>query len=272
MADEPWTKITDINFALQLLLIMVCSISLLLIISYYRLKRKSAKVRDLQQLEIETKEKALQIVAHQKDWLLKEIHHRVKNNLQVISSLLRLQSNYLTNEAALQAINDSRQRIHSMSLIHLHALGANGLLYVNMQNYLHDLVNNLKDDFENSKTVDFIIDAGTIEMDVPYAVPIGLIINEAVTNALKHAFPDNKKGKVTIRLQHSEQDNFLLSIHDNGIGLPDDIDKVSGSLGISLIKGLTGDIDARFTINNNNGTKITVAFVCSESVYSEHVV
>lgn len=249
--------------------IVLLLISLILIAGYHRLKRKSEKVSGMQELEIQLKEKTLKKVSHQKDLLLHEIHHRVKNNLQVINSLLSLQSRYLKNSAALQAIRESRQRIQSMSLIHQHALGENGLLLINMQSYISELISCLREDYNDAGHIDFSVSANDIQMDIPYAMPIGLIINEAVTNSLKHAFPNKSKGSIAVFLEHNGEDNFVLSIKDDGIGFIVRSESYPSSMGINLMRGLSGDIDARFTINNNNGTTIILEFIYSKSLHYE---
>jgi two-component sensor histidine kinase len=249
--------------------IVLLAISLVVIVCYHRLKQKSEKAGDMQQLEIQMKAKALTLVSHQKDWLLQEVHHRVKNNLQVISSLLSLQSRYITNDAAQKAINESRQRIHALSLIQLHSIGENGLLYVNMQSYICELANHIKEDFENSGEVAITLDIDDVQMDVPYAVPLSLILNEAVTNALQHAFPSKCKGTITISLKRIESNNFVLTVKDNGIGLPQHFSN-GETLGLSLIKGLSGDIDAHLNISNHNGTSIIAEFFyCASTHYEE---
>ena len=199
---------------------------------------------------------------NEKEWLLKEIHHRVKNNLQIVMSLLNSQSAYINNDAALTAIHDSQHRVHAMSLIHQKLYNSENLSTINMRVYIRELVLYLKDSFDAGKRIRFDLNIEPLELDVSQAVPLGLILNEAITNSIKYAFPGNMEGVITISLSNTNLDNYLLTISDNGIGMPVHVkDKKPGSLGMSLMKGLSEDIDGTFSIENNNGTIIKISFV-----------
>ncbi|MXN90374.1 hypothetical protein GR160_03975 [Flavobacterium sp. Sd200] len=250
--------------------IILLTIILALIVSYRKLKSHNEKITDMQQLEMDIKEKALQLAAHEKDWLLKEIHHRVKNNLQVISSLLNLQSGYLTNDAAQKAIAESQQRIFAISLIHHHSLGTNGILHVTMPAYLNELVKHLVQSYKTDKNITVNVDADDIQMDVSYAMPVGLIVNEAVTNVLKHAYPNKNEGIVTITLKQLGDENYVLSVTDDGIGLNQNAINSNNSLGLTLIKGLSSDIEGELDLQNSNGTAISIYFnYCLPVDYTE---
>src|SRR5262249_22759774 len=136
------------------------------------------------------KNEQLQYLLKEKEWLVREIHHRVKNNLQIVMSLLNSQSAYIDNEPALTAIHDSQHRVQAMSLIHQKLYNSENLSSIEMSNYIRELAYNLRDSFNAGKHIRFNFNIESIEMDVSQAVPVGLILNEAITNSIKYAFPD----------------------------------------------------------------------------------
>ncbi|WKL48648.1 sensor histidine kinase [Flavobacterium pectinovorum] len=191
---------------------------------------------------------------------MKEVHHRVKNNLQVVMSLLNTQSVYLKEESAVNAIKDSQNRINSMSLIHQRLYQSEGLSCIKMPEYIKELISYLKDSYNTNHS--FVVDVEYIEMHVAQAIPIGLILNEAITNAIKYAFTDEKKGKITITLKHFQDDSFLLEIADNGVGIEGEIDiEKYNSFGMKLMEGLSKDLNGKFSITSSNGLKVSVIFV-----------
>ncbi|WP_020214116.1 tetratricopeptide repeat-containing sensor histidine kinase [Flavobacterium rivuli] len=226
-----------------------------------RNRKKHNDQLQVKQLEIEAKNKSLGKLVTEKEWLLKEIHHRVKNNLQIVMSLLNSQSHYLKDKAALTAIRDSQHRVNSISLIHQKLYQSENLASIGMVAYIHDLVSNLKDSFDTGNII-FEVKVDNIDLDVSQAVPVGLILNEAITNAMKYAFKDRTNGKIKISLAHKHDEVYELIIRDNGIGMPDNYDiSESTSLGMTLIRGLSEDLDGEFTIHNNNGTVIKTSFI-----------
>jgi len=206
------------------------------------------------------KNQQLQHLLTDKDWLLKEIHHRVKNNLQIVMSLLNSQSVYIDNDAALTAIQDSQHRVHAMSLIHQKLYNSENVSSINMSVYIRELVSYLKDSFDAGKHIHFELDIESLEMDVSQAVPLGLILNEAITNSIKYAFPGDRSGLIIVSLLNTGGTHYLLTVSDNGIGMPADIHK-TGSLGMSLMKGLSEELGGNFSIENNNGTTLKISFV-----------
>jgi two-component sensor histidine kinase len=198
----------------------------------------------------------------EKEWLLKEIHHRVKNNLQIVMSLLNSQSAYIDNEPALTAIHDSQHRVHAMSLIHQKLYNTENVSSIDMSSYIRELANYLGDSFNTGKRIRFEYNIAPLEMDVSQAIPLGLILNEAITNSIKYAFPDGRNGMISIALSNTGSNHYLLSISDNGIGMPAHFTvKKPGSLGMSLMAGLSEDLDGSFTMENNKGTNIKFSFV-----------
>jgi two-component sensor histidine kinase len=220
-----------------------------------RLKQKNSNL-------ITHKNEQLQHLLTEKEWLLKEIHHRVKNNLQIVMSLLNSQSVYIENDAALSAIRDSQHRVHAMSLIHQKLYNTENVSSIDMSSYTRELVSYLCDSFVIGQHVRFEFNIEPLELDVAQAIPLGLILNEAITNAIKYAFPDNRQGVISISLSNMTSNLFLLSISDNGIGMPVHFDNSKpGSLGMSLMSGLSEDLDGTFAIESDKGTTIKISFV-----------
>jgi two-component system, sensor histidine kinase PdtaS len=233
-----------------------------LIYSRYRSKKRTNVKLEKQQNEINAQNDTLKGLLDEKEWLLKEIHHRVKNNLQIIISLLNTQSQYLNNKDALAAIRNSQQRMYSMSLIHQRLYQTDNLGKIDMHWYIPEMVGYMKDSFETESKISFKLDCDPVELDVAQAVPVGLILNEAVSNAIKYAFPDGRKGKIIINLKEIAEDHFELAISDNGVGIPADKDILqTDSLGMSLMQGLSMQLDGDFTLTDNQpGVCITMSF------------
>jgi len=236
-------------------------IIIFLLYSRYRIKQRTNRMLESQKNEISQKNSSLERLVSEKQLLLKEIHHRVKNNLQIVMSLLNSQSAYLKDQSAITAIRDSQHRVQSMSLIHQKLYKSSDLTAINMPEYISELVEYLQDSFDLGLRIHFEQDIENIEMDVSQAVPLGLILNEAITNAIKYAFP-TREGKITISLLHTRDNYFLLRIADNGIGLPANFEvKKAPSLGMRLMQGLSDDIEGQFAASVDNGTVITVEFL-----------
>jgi two-component sensor histidine kinase len=233
-----------------------------LLINYSRLKQRTNRELQVQQTQIEKKNNSLEQLVAEKEWLVREIHHRVKNNFHMVMGLLRTQAAYLQSEEAIQAVTESSQRIQAMSLVHQKLYQSVNLSTINMADYIHELVDYLKDSFQTGHTIQFNLQIDPVKFNVSYSIPLGLILNEAVTNAIKHAFPGKKDGVIDISLKERAPDHFLLFIKDNGIGLPATFDPASQtSMGMRLMRGLSDDLDATFQVNNNNGTQITLDFI-----------
>lgn len=232
-----------------------------IIYSRYQLKQRSNKALQAKQEEINRQNMLLKKLLEEKEWLLKEIHHRVKNNLQIVISLLNTQSAFLNNEDAIAAIRNSQHRMHAMSLIHQKLYQTDNLALIDMQWYIRELVGYLKECFDNSKGITFKLDTEPLELDVAQAVPIGLILNEAVSNAIKYAFPGNRSGNIHIGLNMQSDTLYRLRISDDGIGLSADFDiDEAASLGMSLMRGLSNQLDASFDVQRCNGTIVSVIF------------
>ena len=219
----------------------------------YRQKRKANLVTT-------QKNDLLRRLLNEKEWLLKEVHHRVKNNLHTIMSLLESQSAYLDNDALL-AVQNSQHRVFAMSLIHQKLYQSDNSTDIDMSVYLPDLLNYLRDSFDTRQRIRFRSDIENIRLDISVAVPVGLILNEAITNSIKYAFPQNASGEINIQMIKTGGKMVRLSIADNGIGLPPDWNNMlNNSLGLKLMKGLSEDIHGRFSIVNKEGTKVVIEF------------
>ncbi|WP_264536529.1 histidine kinase dimerization/phosphoacceptor domain -containing protein [Flavobacterium sp. N1736] len=247
------------NLSIGFLLLLLIIIGLLY--NRYRLKQRNHAKLEQKEKEINQKNINLNHLLNEKEWLLKEIHHRVKNNLQTVISLLNSQSAYLDNDMALSAIKNSQHRIHSMSLIHQKLYNSENISTINMPNYIRELVEYLRESFSLGQRIRFEVKIDPLELDVAQAVPLGLILNEAITNSIKYAFPEDRTGIISVKLERILDNKYLLNISDNGIGLDMNLNtKKSNSFGMSLIKGLSDDLDAKFTMENNNGTILKIEF------------
>jgi PAS domain S-box-containing protein len=199
----------------------------------------------------------------EKEVLLKEIHHRVKNNLQVVSSLLYLQSKRTKDQQALKILHDSQNRVGSMALVHEMLYQSPDLARVDFAEYVRTLANYLFHSYGvNPNTVELKINVDDVFLGVDTAVPCGLIVNELASNCLKHAFPDGRPGEIRIELRSDCDGQFTLLVGDNGVGLPKDLDfRNTSSLGLQLVNTLVSQLDGTIELERRDGTefKITVA-------------
>ena len=208
-------------------------------------------------------EDQLKLSLKEKEVLLKEIHHRVKNNLQVISSVLRLQSDYVRDEKILALFNDSQNRIRSMALIHEKLYQSSNLLKINFDEYIRDLTDNLIRSYVSfSSAVTLTTNAIGVWLNIDTAIPCGLIINELVSNSLKHAFLEtNQENEIQISITSAHDNEFTLIVRDNGIGFPEDIDfRNTESLGLELVCIFTEQLDGTIELDRSNGTAFVITF------------
>ncbi|MGB9869076.1 sensor histidine kinase, partial [Methanothermobacter sp.] len=184
-------------------------------------------------------------------------HHRVKNNLQIISSLLSLQSAYTDNPAILNILRESQGRIKAMAMIHEHLYQSESLGRVNFREYVEKLVGDIIISHDASVRKDLEIE--DVEVGLDTAIPLGLIINELVTNSIKYAFPDGV-GTIKVRIRGLD-DSIELVVADDGVGLPEDIDPSStDTLGLKLVTILTKQLNGKLTLDVNGGTKFSMVF------------
>ena len=212
------------------------------------------------------KEQRIQAALQEKDILLGEIHHRVKNNLQVVHSLLDLQSTRIRDESVREMLRDSQNRIRSMALIHQSLYQSKDFARVNFNSVLETLVPILLQSYRSGdQELEFELDANDVRISLNLAVPCGLIVNELITNAIKHAFPDRKQGTIRMELRETDQE-VVLSISDDGIGLPADLDlRNCSTLGLQLVSLLADQMQAELTINPAHPTRFSLRFGCTEA-------
>lgn len=203
---------------------------------------------------VNSKTKEIQKSLKQKEVLLKEIHHRVKNSLSIVSGLIQLQIFATENEEAINMLQKSQTRIQSVALIHEKLYKTKSLSDIELDVYIKELVETIHSTFTEYKdAVDLYFNLEKIEMDTDRVIHCGLLINELVVNAFKHAFSTDKRGKLTITL-HTENEHVLLKVSDNGPGLPKDFDTESeDSLGARLIDSLTIQLQAKMDIQESPG-------------------
>ena len=199
----------------------------------------------------------------EKEVLLKEIHHRVKNNLQIIASLLDLQARQVEHEtAATASLVDSRNRVRSMALVHEHLYQTEDLARIDLAQYLDELCRNLTSSFgEVIGAVNLHTHVEDVAFDVDTAIPLGLIINELVSNALKYAFPDKRPGELRVTLRGLEPGGYELSVADDGVGLPEALDIATAStLGLQLVTALSRQIHGTIDVDRTEGTRFVIDF------------
>ncbi|WP_317899139.1 PAS domain S-box protein [Aurantibacillus circumpalustris] len=205
----------------------------------------------------------MEISLKEKEVLLREVHHRVKNNMQVISSILNLQSSYVSDEYALTLLKESQNRIKTMAYIHESLYQNKSFTSVNFSDYVYTLVNNVVQSYSAStEKIKLVLNIDKVSLSLDSSIPAGLIINELITNAIKHAFPENKQGTITFNLR-SENNFVFLELKDNGVGFASGIDfENSHSLGLQLVNTLIEQIEGKlnFKSEKGKGTEVLVTF------------
>jgi len=220
----------------------------------------SGILRDITERKLadETIRKSLE----EKEVLIREIHHRVKNNMQIVSSLLRLQSQNIEDKKYKDMFIESQNRVYSMALIHEKLYQSESLAQINFKDYIDGIVTNIIEYHRIKSNIRIDSNIENISMKIDYAVPVGLIINELLTNSFKYAFPDGRQGKIQISLK-SDNNNIQLSISDDGIGIPKELDiRNTKSLGLYLVTALAeGQLHGKIILNRERGTEFQISFV-----------
>lgn len=207
-------------------------------------------------------EEQIKVLLQEKEVLLKETHHRLKNNLQILSSLLSLEAEYLKENRAIEVFKNSQNRIQSMALIHDKLYQSKDLVSINFAEYIQELITNLLNSYKlNSTAINLKIKVEDVFLVSDAAILCGLIINELISNSLKHAFNQRESGEICIEFCSLKANLFTLTISDNGVGFPKDFDfQTTESLGLRLIKGLTNQLRGNIDFSNNNGVKFKITF------------
>jgi PAS domain S-box-containing protein len=211
---------------------------------------------NMQRLDAEEKMRA---ALEEKTVLLKEIHHRVKNNLQIIASLLNLQSRYIKDESILATIRESQNRVKAMALVHEKLYRSEEISHIDLADYIKFLGTGLFQFYDaKSRGIRFTLDIHDIEVDINTAIPLGLIINELISNSLKYAFPAGKDGEVILRMQQDGQ-KLIATFSDNGIGIPAELDwQNTQSLGLRLVNSLVDQLNGTIELDRSSGTRFTM--------------
>ncbi|MFA7419139.1 MAG: histidine kinase dimerization/phosphoacceptor domain -containing protein [Melioribacteraceae bacterium] len=216
--------------------------------------------KDISDLK-ETQNKLFKLL-EEKKILIREIHHRVKNNFQSVSSMLYLQAQMVTDELLKEILNVSCNRIHTLALIHEKLQESEEVSSVNCLSYLQRLLEDIKVSYQAKDrdiTINLSVNAN-IDLPTNQSIHLGLIINELLSNIFKYAFPDNRKGVIIIHFDQSKKNNYLL-IKDNGIGIPQDFKiKNSRSLGIRIVEMITKQLNGEISVVRKEGTEFTIRF------------
>jgi len=232
-------------------LVIFASLSVILFFAYKTIRSKNKAIEENHRQIKEQNDKM--------ELLMKELHHRVKNNLQIVTNLLMLQSNRLTDEESKHAIRMGQQRIEAMALIHRSLYEQSNPKLINMQEYVPELLSSIRQAFgDDDQDVAVQLDVNVTELDVDVALPLGLIINEWVTNSFKHAFGYVTQPELHLLL-HKKAEGLLMHIRDNGPGLPEELwQKPQKSFGLKLIKVLVKQLQATANVQNNQGAQFIV--------------
>lgn len=217
-------------------------------------------------------EKAIKESLEEKEVLLREIHHRVKNNMQIINSLLSLQSQHVEGEETLDVLKESQGRVRSMAMIHEKLYQSPNFTKIDFKDYIEKLAKNLIYTYQvQTMNIEQVFEVKDVEMNIDTAIPCGLIINELVTNSLKYAFPQSESINGIIKIELNQiEDQFKLVISDNGVGLPPDIQpEDTETLGLQLVNSLVDQLDGTLEIDRSQGTKFTILF--KELTYKERI-
>jgi chemotaxis protein methyltransferase CheR len=196
----------------------------------------------------------------EKELLLRELHHRVKNNLQLVSSLLSLQSGTMSDPAARHAFEDSHRRIQSMALVHEQLSGSSGVSHVNMRAYIQRLAMSLMKAYAPARHIGLNLQVEEVSVDIDTAIPCALILTELLSNALQHAFPAGQSGEVSV-IWCVDDGQLLLRVQDTGVGMHPTADRAhADSLGLTLVKALAGQLGGRVQVDRSGGTTVSIRF------------
>ncbi|MEX0929794.1 MAG: histidine kinase dimerization/phosphoacceptor domain -containing protein, partial [Balneolales bacterium] len=208
-------------------------------------------------------EEQIKKTLHEKEILLGEIHHRVKNNLSVISSLLSMQASYVEDKNVHDLFKECETRIKSMGLIHEMLYQQENFSHINFDPYIKSLVEHIASNFKSEEVlVQTRVEVDDLSLDINTAIPCALVINELLTNAFKHAFKNREKGTITVSLNADDDHHVRLVVKDDGVGLPEDIEgnRLYETLGMSLVSGLTAQLKGQLSIKRTGGTAFIVVF------------
>jgi two-component sensor histidine kinase len=236
------------NQVIQAFILTLSGILVIFLFVLYRIflrKKKYSRLLEKKNLE--------------KEFLLKEIHHRVKNNLETISSLLSLQTAQIESREFQTIMEETQNRVHSMGMIHKRLYQGENIKSIEMRDFFESLGNYTIDTFDASERIRFQSDMKPLELDVDLAIPIGLIVNELISNSLKYAFPNNCCGEIEVKLLEKD-DHLHLIVSDNGIGISENPQVLGSGFGSQLIQLLTRQLDGKMTLLRQKGTEVIFEF------------
>jgi two-component sensor histidine kinase len=248
------------------LLTVIIAIALTLVLVFYLYTKitKINKTLSRQKSNFEALNIEMKQTIEQREMLIQEVHHRVKNNLQIISSILNMQASAEQEKSTVSSIKKAQQRVRSIAMIHEKLYQADTFSSIDFREYLFDLTQQIKSAVSSE---DFIVEIEVVSiqvsLNIDYAIPLGLIINEIVTNSIKYAFPERKSGNIAINFKSTGANQYELRVSDDGIGmkLDDSANVKPSTLGRSLIELLSRQLKAVYEVDSTNGTEYTIRFV-----------
>lgn len=253
---------------LIILLLAVAVLGLQLRKSAVARRQKEVYIAQLRQ-EVNHLENDVHQLCERNDWLVTEMHHRVKNNLQILNSLINSQISYVGDNKGREALLNSKHRLYALSLVHQKLFQTSMISNIDICCYITELVDYLADEYQSRKKVEFVMDMLPLTLDIAIATPLAQIVNELVSNALKFAFPGESSGSVQIALTTDDRLHYRLTVADNGVGLAEGVEFGSArSLGRSLIMGLAQQIRAKVAVHSEAGLKFIIDFEAAQIQHS----
>lgn len=216
--------------------------------------------KDLEQ-EINLRNKSEELLKkslNEREILLAEVHHRVKNNLAIISALINMQKDKLKDESSKQIFEETKNRVYAMSLIHNLLYQNNSFAKIDFVQYVKKFCENISKSYQAKSKIEIEQQVANISLEIKTAIPLGLILNELITNSLKHAFNDQSSGKITIGLTNTENKHYKFWVSDSGVGMDAEIMNMTNSMGMNIIKSLVEQIDGEINYTNNNGSTFII--------------
>jgi two-component sensor histidine kinase len=278
LENESKLQKQELEKSSQLKVFSFVGVGMLLIIVFIlfnrnRLKQKKNLLLERQKEILESQKEiinhsnnSLKRLVEEKEWLLNEVHHRVKNNLQTVTSLLTTQMVSAGPGPVADAIMESRHRVQAMAMIHHRLYNQTNIRSILMPDYVAELVHYLKSAFQPGPRIIFSLHIEPISLDIGVAVPLALILNEAISNSLKHAFPDGREGSIEVSLSGTTEVAMTLEVRDDGIGFSPGTIENSKSFGLTLIYGLATDLSGEVQIESDQGTRVKIRFELASEI------
>ena len=276
LENESTLQKQELEKASQLKVFSFVSLGMLVMIIFIlynrnRLKQRKNLLLESQKEIIDHNNKSLKRLVEEKEWLLNEVHHRVKNNLQTVTSLLTTQIVSAGPGPVADAIMESRHRVQAMAMIHHRLYNQTSIRSILMPDYVAELVHYLKSAFQPGPRIIFSLHIEPISFDIGVAVPLALILNEAISNSLKHAFPDGREGSIEVSLSSTSGVAMTIEVRDDGIGFSSGTIENSKSFGLTLIYGLASDLSGEVQIESHQGTQVKIWFELPNDLKSNEI-